>query len=144
MTVTQNCFNKNSFPHHQIFSIPIWLLPSERGGKKSQTGSPKKCQFIKQKRRSSPVIHFQLDFPSLTHFVHDWTIPRTHPCLALHRVNPSHSADLIKRHFPRETLSHPKVRWGSPFNLMRSFPSKHLSHFAFTLGWSFGQYLPSV
>lgn len=32
-------------------------------------------------------------------------------------VTPSHSAALIKCHFPREILIHPKVRWGSPFNL---------------------------
>lgn len=96
------------------------------GGGESQTGSPKKMP-IHQTKKTAFHLSFTLAlyFPSLTHLFHDWTTPCTHPRLALHRVNPSHSADLIKRHFPWETLSHPKVRWGSPFNLICSFPLQH-------------------
>jgi hypothetical protein len=63
----------------------------------------KNRQLIKQKK-----IPFHLTFtrgtlfPSL--FISSLTgqsSTHTHTCLSLHRVNPSHSADLIKCHFPR-------------------------------------------
>lgn len=65
---------------------------------------------------------FHLSFTSSTLFCLHYSVlpwlynPAHTPPRPFTELTPSHSADLIKCHFLREILNHPKVRWGSPFN----------------------------